>query len=123
MVVYQLLPFRDNEYGVSHRHALLQNFVKVKKELTFWVVGNNSKMKMFVQMPRSLESFFKSNFFAAFPTSDLIQHEESIPTPSLTYIHIDNKAEIATKDFFVKDGAYIDPMKDIMTTYSSISKK
>jgi hypothetical protein len=117
------LPFRDNELGVSHRHALLQNFVKVKKEIKFYVVGNLINVKIFAQVPVSLSSYFRNQFFAAYPTSDLVEYKKELVLPTKwSYVHTDAKADIAAKEFFVLDGSYIDPMKDIMTIFSSIPK-
>lgn len=78
---------------------------------------------MYAQVPASLNSFVRNQFFAAYPTSDMIATAAPILTSQMHYIHTDAKTEIATKEYFVQDGSYIDPMKDVLTVFGSLPKE
>ncbi|USN56856.1 MAG: hypothetical protein H6766_07835 [Candidatus Peribacteria bacterium] len=36
------------------------------------------------------------------------------------YVHFSKEAEIATKEYYVQDGTYIDPMKDTMALFAAV---
>jgi hypothetical protein len=110
--------------GVNHRHSLLKNFVKIKEEIVFHVVGNTYAIRIYASIPAKLRNYFENMFFAAYSTSDLVLQKKAVTVPrSMHYIHCNKNAEIATKDFFVQDGSYIDPMRDLLSIFSSVPKE
>ncbi|HKL44545.1 MAG TPA: DUF87 domain-containing protein [Candidatus Absconditabacterales bacterium] len=124
----QIKPFKDNELGVSHRDTVLRNCASLKtKKISFIMYGNNTNIKFFVKLPREFETFFKNTFYANFTTSDL---EETEINPSLDekgnllnkkYVNYIKNAEINNKDFFTKDGSYMDPMRELLSLFNSVS--
>ncbi len=123
-ISYQIFPFKDSELGVNHRHSLLKNFVKVKDEVQFYVIGNTERIRIYALVPTKLKTYFESMFYAAYNTSDLIEVQDLPHIPNnFHYVHYDKSAEVATKDFFVQDGTYIDPMRDLFSLFSSVPKQ
>ncbi len=61
-------------------------------------------------------------FYASFPTSELIIIE-AIPQVAITnYIAYGEKDVLATDKDFIKDGNYLDPMKDIFSIYENVDQ-
>jgi hypothetical protein len=77
-------------------------------------------------LPREFETFFKNTFYANFSTSDLeptnINPERDSKGQPLVkkFLNFTPESELNTKDFFVKDGTYMDPMRDILALFSNI---
>lgn len=123
----QLKPFKDNELGVNHWDNVLRNCSSLKrKKISFIIYWNNNNIKLFVKLPREFETFFKNTFYANFSTSDL---ENTDINPELNskkqflerkYIRFAKKAELNTREFFTKDGSYMDPMRDILSLFWNI---
>ncbi len=124
----QIKPFKDNELWVSHRDTVLRNCASLKtKKISFIIYWNSTNIKLFVKLPREFETFFKNTFYANFNTSDL---EETDINPILDekgnllnkkYVNFVKNAEINSKEFFTKDGSYMDPMREILSLFNSIS--
>lgn len=124
----QLKPFKDNEIWINHRDNVLRNCSSLKKKkISFIIYGNNSNIKLFVKLPKEFETFFKNTFYANFSTSDL---ENTKTNPELDskkqllnkkYITFEKNTEINDKNFFTKDGSYMDPMRDILALFGNIA--
>ncbi|MCK9466725.1 MAG: DUF87 domain-containing protein [Candidatus Absconditabacterales bacterium] len=124
----QLKPFKDNELGVNHRDTILRNCSSLKKKtISFILYGNNHNIKIFVKLPKEFETFFKNTFYASFNTSDLEDTDikpfakEDGHLLEKKYIVFKKDAELNDKNFFTKDGSYMDPMRDILALFGNIA--
>ncbi|AHB41028.1 hypothetical protein P148_SR1C00001G0221 [candidate division SR1 bacterium RAAC1_SR1_1] len=120
-VFFQIKPFKDNDRGINHWETVSKNLISLKKkQLTFLIRGNSRSIKFFVGLPKDFKQFFQSAFYASFPTSDLLEVE----TPQLyahqEYIIGKDSAPVLSKDDFVRDGTYMDPMTTILSLYNTI---
>jgi hypothetical protein len=83
---------------------MLKNFHTIKESIHFHVRGNSGTIRMYVSMPASLRTYFENIFYAAYPTSDLIQ----VPAISRLdmyqqYLHFDADAQLATREYYVQE--------------------
>jgi hypothetical protein len=122
-VYFLIKPFKDNEMWVNHRDMLLNNLLGLqKKEVTFWISWNQTKIHMYVKVPKNFAEYFQNTFYTNYPTSDLTVIEPiQIPTRK-QHIRFANSSILKTKTDFTKDGSYMDPMSDILSLYWSIPK-
>lgn len=122
-VYFLIKPFKENEMWVNYWDTILSNLLGLqKKEVTFWISWNQTKIQMYVKVPKDFAEYFQNTFYANFPTSDL-SIIEPIHTPSRRqHIHFKSHSKLKSKADFTKDGSYMDPMTDIMAIYSSIPK-
>lgn len=123
----QLKPFKDNELGVNHWDTVLTNCASLgSKKISFIIYWNNANIKFFVKLPREFETFFKNTFYANFNTSDLEpttinpEHDSKWQPLVKKFLNFTPESELNTKNFFVKDGTYMDPMRDILALFSNI---
>ncbi len=78
-VSYEILAFFDQESHVQQWAALLSNFGNIKEEIVFRIVGNTSKIQLFIDIPKQYATFLDNIFYVNYPTSDLKQtpHEHA----------------------------------------------
>ena len=126
-ILLQLKPFKDNELGVNHWDTVLTNCASLwSKKISFIIYWNNANIKFFVKLPREFETFFKNTFYANFNTSDLEpatinpEHDSKWQPLVKKFLNFTPESELNTKDSFVKDGTYMDPMRDILALFSNV---
>ena len=126
-VLLQLKPFKDNELGVNHWDTVLTNCASLwTKKISFIIYWNNANIKFFVKLPKEFETFFKNTFYANFSTSDLEpttvnpEHDNKWQPLVKKFLNFTAESELNTKDFFVKDWTYMDPMRDVLALFSNI---
>lgn len=126
-ILLQLKPFKDNELWVNHWDTVLTNCASLwTKKISFIIYWNNANIKFFVKLPREFETFFKNTFYANFSTSDLEpakinpEHDSKWQPLVKKFLNFKSDSVLNTKDFFVKDGTYMDPMRDILALFSNI---
>lgn len=73
-VCYQLKPFREEEKKLPYREGLLENFFDIKTNLTFYIVWNSKKIKIFVKIPHNIKDFFENVFYAAFQNCEIVKN-------------------------------------------------
>lgn len=122
-VIFQIKPFRDNEFGVAYRQSFLRNFLKSSHELVFFFSGNRADLKLYVVVPSELKVYFENIFYTAFPTSDLSIVEWVGLWSNYQYITYDDKSVFSTEALFTKDGTYHDPLKDVLSLYENVQKE
>lgn len=119
---FQIKPFKDNENWVSHRETLSKNLISLKaNKITFVVKWNSNNIRLFAIVPKDFENFFKNIFYNSFQTSDLFANDLK-RSPELTYIQYPKPEKIKSKENFVRDGSYMDPMNNIISIYNNISQ-
>ncbi len=126
-ILLQLKPFKDNELWVNHWDTVLTNCASLgTKKISFIIYWNNANIKFFVKLPKEFETFFKNTFYANFNTSDLEpaninpEHDSKWKPLIKKFLNYTAESELNTKDFFVKDGTYMDPMRDILALFSNV---
>lgn len=124
----QIKPFKDNELWINHWDTVLRNCASIKrKKISFILYWNNANIKFFVKLPREFETFFKNTFYSNFNTSDLEETEVNKEfnaknnLSSKKYIRFAENAKLNDNVFFTKDGSYMDPMRDVLSLFNSIS--
>ena len=123
----QLKPFKDNELWINHWDTVLKNCASLgTKKISFIIYWNSSNIKFFVKLPREFETFFKNTFYANFSTSDLEpaslnpEYDSKWKPLEKKYLVYTDDSEIAERESFIKDGTYMDPMRDILALFSNI---
>lgn len=86
------------------------------------ISGHAKSIKMYAIVPQASRTFFMNMMYAAYPTSEL--H----PLPALPHhsIHTGLNGKnllLRTKAEYTKDGTYMDPLKDIMSIYSTVKQE
>ncbi len=119
---YRIKSFKDNELGTGYWQGFLKSFSDITDPLHFFIIGNNHSLGLFAKIPASIQFYFENVFYASFPTSELIAIE-TLPGGSVSnYIAYGEKDVIATDKDFTKDGAYLDPMKDLFSVYETVDQ-
>lgn len=126
-VLLQLKPFKDNELWINHWDTVLTNCASLgTKKISFIIYWNNANIKFFVKLPKEFETFFKNTFYANFNTSDLEpatinpEHDSKWQPLVKKFLNFSPESELNSKDIFIKDGTYMDPMRDILALFSNI---
>lgn len=120
-VFFQIKPFKDNDRGINHRETVSKNLISLKnKQLIFLIRWNSRSIKFYVWLPKDFKQFFQNTFYASFPTSDLLEVEAPQFYKNLEYIVAKDEAEILSKEDFVRDGTYMDPMTTVLSLYNTI---
>lgn len=70
---FEIFPYKDNEYGVSHWAGFLHNFSSITDEFFFQLVGDASAVRMYMHVPNEYAQYVENVFYASFPTTDLKQ--------------------------------------------------
>lgn len=123
----QLKPFKDNELWINHWDTVLKNCASLwTKKISFIIYWNNNNIKFFVKIPKEFETFFKNTFYANFSTSDLEPTEINPECDSKwnilnkKFLNFEPDSVLYDKDYFIKDGTYMDPMRDILALFGNI---
>lgn len=120
-IFFQIKPFKDNDRGINHWETVSKNLISLKtKQLTFLIKGNSRNIKLFVWLPKDFKQFFQNTFYSSFPTSDLVEVKNPHLYKNLEYIIAKDNAAVLSKDDFVRDGTYMDPMTTILSLYNTI---
>ena len=123
-IFFQIKPFKDNDRGINHWETVSKNLISLKtKQLTFLIRGNSRNIKLFVWLPKDFKQFFQNTFYASFPTSDLVEVENPHLYKTLEYIIAKDNATVLSKDDFVRDWTYMDPMTTILSLYNTIDSE
>lgn len=123
-VYLQIKPFKDNEMSVTHWEKVIENLISLKtKVISFAVSGNVHGIKFYVKLPSGFKNYFSNTFYSNYPTSDLIE----VAPPKLSksnrkWIKLEKDVSYKSKDFFNKDGSYLDPMNDVLSLFQHIDK-
>lgn len=120
--MYLIKPFKDNELGTGYRQGFIKSFSDITDPIHFFISGNNASSALYAQIPASIQFYFENVFYASFPTSELVLLESIPVVPVQHYIAYGEKDVIATDKDFTKDGAYLDPMKDIFAVYENVDQ-
>lgn len=119
---YQIKPFRENENGIAYWIGFLSNYTNIKKQITFFVSWNSKDIWIYAKIPESLKTYFENTFYSSFPTSDLKLLEISNFNLGWTYIRF-KETEILNDIDFNKNWVYLDPFKDLISSYYEVSKE
>lgn len=126
---FQIKPFRDNEFGIAHWDTVLKNISVLKeKSIQFVILWNQKSFKFFVKLPSDFELFFQNTFFANYSTSNLEEatdeDKKNIKTlrENQNFINYKDGQKIHWIDFFQKGSTYMDPMKDLLSIFASVSE-
>ncbi len=124
-VYYNIRPYKDNERWVGYWEWFLSNFLWIKWNITFFILGNKDYIKLYARVSKELEDYFENTFFASFPSCELVKLKKkdiNFNLESSKYLYFDNPVFYSKQDF-KKEGDYIDPLKDIFSVYYNIPSK
>jgi len=93
-----------------------------KGKITFAITGNAQKIGMYVGLPRRYEKFFTNIFYGTFGTSELEPAPHYHMFQHKKHIKFRFGSVIADKDSFVHGGAYMDPLKDLLSLFHSVGE-
>jgi hypothetical protein len=123
LVFFQIKPFKDNDRGINHWETVSKNLISLKKkEIHFLIRWNNRNIQFFVWLPKDFKQFFQNAFYANFPTSDLIEVEKIKIYSHQEYIIPKDGNKVLSKNDFVRDGTYMDPMTTLLSLYNTIDE-
>ena len=109
---------------MNHRDTVSKNLISLKtKKITFYIRGNTNSIELFVGLPKDFKQFFQNTFYTSFPTSDLVEVTNFQPTKMSDYIIAKEPEKILSKEKFVRDGTYMDPLPTILSLFGSIDPK
>ena len=114
----QLKPFRMIEGGIWQRQGFLKNFMNIQEDIYIVTTGNKSDLKFVIWLPGHLTALFENVFFANFPTSDIV-YLSKFALPPLKHVDFGD-GELYNDSDFIKWGAYLDPFKDLLSTYEQV---
>jgi hypothetical protein len=123
VLVYQIFPYKENELGVNHRESLMRHFSTLKVPIFFGLAGNKQQVKLLIQIPFEYKTYFENLFYATFSSSELVLSSSFVQPTKLSYITFPSKTQIQSKSDFVKDGSYLDPLRDVLSLFESVDKK
>lgn len=118
-ISFQIKPFKWNEYWISYWIWFLSNFTDLSEELTFFVSGNSSDVKIYVRISENLKEYFENVFYANFPDSDLVCSSDANELYPNEYVVFED-AEVFNDTDFIKNGDYLDPFKDALSIFNSM---
>lgn len=122
-VFFQIKPFKDNDRGVNHRETVSKNLISLKKKQIYFLIRwNNRNIQFFVWLPKDFKQFFQNAFYANFPTSDLIEINDLKNYSFQEYIIPKEGNKVLSKNDFVRDWTYMDPMTTILSLYNTIDE-
>lgn len=116
---YQIKPFKDEENTLAYWQGFLDSIHWNKAKLTFIVAWNSKNIKIYVKISNDFKDFFENNFYSSFKNSELILKKINFPDPKYNLIFKD--AVFHTKQDFVKDWIYVDPINNFYSLYYDIS--
>ncbi|GHW02690.1 hypothetical protein AGMMS50249_4760 [candidate division SR1 bacterium] len=120
---FQIKPFKENDRGVQHREKIVENLISLKeKTISFVVSGNSQDIKFYVKLPTSFKNYFENTFYSSFPTSDLADTVNPKFSKSRIWVSFAKDESFKTRDFFQKDGSYLDPMNDLLALFQNVDK-
>lgn len=129
-IFLQIKPFKENEKWINHRDTLMKNIIPLKtKKISFIIQWNKKDIKLFCKLPKDFKTFFNNTFFANFDTSDIDEatsDEIKLLCENDTntkYVSYEKDSKIHDKEFFKKDGTYMDPMNNLFPLFINISEK
>lgn len=129
-VFLQIKPFKENEKGINHRDTLMKNIIPLKaKNISFIIQWNKTDIKLFCKLPKDFRTFFNNTFFANFDTSDIDEATNDEikllceKAGNTKYINYEKDSKIHDKEFFKKDGTYMDPMNNLFPLFINIAEK
>lgn len=82
------------------------------QSVQYVITGNRANIQMYAIMPLSIALYFENVFYASFPTSELIREDFSPMSPQYR-ISYGEKDILTTDKDFMKEGQYMDPLKDL----------
>lgn len=118
-VVYRIKPFKDNDHGVAYRQGFLKSFMDMTKQVQYSLVGNRAGIIMYATVPTDIAMYFENVFYSSYPTSELVRDALDLP-PTKFRVSYGEKDTIATDKDYMKESAYLDPMRDLFGVYDSI---
>ncbi len=118
-VVYRVKPFKDNEFGTGYWQSFLKSFMDVSQSIQYIVTGNRASLTMYAVMPASIGLYFENVFYANYPTSELIK-EVYTPVKTQFWISYGEKDVLTVDKDFMREGKYLDPLKDIFGVFDNI---
>lgn len=119
---YRIKPFKDNELGTGYWQGFLKSFSDITDPISFYISGNSHTLTLYAKIPVGIQFYFENVFYASFPTSELIPIDAIPLAPITNYIAYGEKDVIATDKDFKKDSDYLDPMKDLFSTYENVDQ-
>ena len=121
---FQIKPFKDNERGITHREKVIENLISLKdKVISFAVSGNSHGIKFYVKLPTSFKNYFENTFYSSYPTSDLADTVSPKFSKTRQRVALEKDDQFKNKEFFNKDGSYLDPMNDLLALFQNVDKK
>lgn len=119
---FEIFPYKDNEYGVSHWAGFLHNFSSITDEFFFQLVGDASAVRMYMHVPNEYAQYVENVFYASFPTTDLKQQtwQQIKPSKHASWFKFSDECVFYDTTEFLKWGSYVDPFKDIISLFGSM---
>ncbi len=119
-IYYQIKPFKADENIIPYWEWFLESLAGTKSQISFMIKWNNKNIKIITKVPRWQKDFFENNFYSSFKNSELIKIDYKEPDPNF-FLNFKNP-EFYTKQDFIKDWIYVDPVNNVYSLYYDISK-
>ena len=117
-IYLQLKPLKDIEHAIALWQWLLRNFVNIKQPIQLIVTGNRASIRLILWVPAQLQDYIENIYYANFSTSEISSTQYDLPSKR-RYINFGDE-EISLDADFVKNGQYIDPFKDILSSFEIV---
>jgi len=118
-ITYRIKPFKDNDHGIAYRQGFLKSFMDMTKQVQYTIIGNRSGMTMYAIVPTDIALYFENVFYASYPTSELIKDTIELPATKF-WVSYGEKDVIVTEREYMKEGKYLDPMRDLFGVYDTV---
>lgn len=90
------------------------------QSVQYFITGDRANIVMYAVVPASIAIYFENVFYASFGTSELIKDDKFVP-PTLNYwLSYGEKEVLMTDKDFMKEGKYLDPLKDVFGAYENV---
>ncbi len=118
--IYRIRPFKDNDHGTAYWQSFLKSFMDITQTIQYVITGDRTNILIYAVVPNDLVVYFENVFYASFPTSELIKdYTFVLPTAQYWISYGKDDVLMSDKDF-MKEGAYLDPLKDLFGAFDTI---
>jgi len=119
LITVQVKPLRENERGIDQWLSFLRNIWSIKSIVHFWVVGNNTGIKLYLTCEYKYLSFIENIFYANYPESELLITDTVLQSAN-EFIVPNKKSSFRTDASYKQGEHYKSPFHDILSLYNTV---
>ncbi len=119
-VIYRVKPFKDNENSTAYWQGFLKSFMDLTQSVQYIITGDRANIMMYAIVPTAISVYFENVFYASFGTSELLKDTTFVPPASQYWLSYGEKDTPMNDRDFMKEGKYLDPLKDIFGAYENV---